>query len=578
MVATDSAGVRERHAWPRSFSTRFRVASLLTLSALVTLPLYYREGLWLQIPLLWAAYVGGAALTSALCRRFQLRGLEAACMIVLDLAVVTVGLWLVSALHTPAAGLYAPIIAIETVLSGPGRGAATAGATLALYGAALLLCSWGVVPASPSPDLAAETLAGRSAFSFVALAVVAAVVLAISSMSRDSGVRRLASAEQRYRAIFEAAGDGISVVDADTGRFVDSNASALAFMGTTLDELRTRSLWDLIPSAQHDDLRQLLATSADQPRTHLGVRRFQRADGTERYVDSSLVGVGIAGQRRIVLISQDVTERIARSRARDREAESLEFQVAERTRDLERVNEELRELQARLIEAERLAAAGDLAGGIAHSINNPLAVLIGTVQMRLEASETPDPIDEEILRIARRIAGVVSGMLSFSRTGALRPSWVRPELLLENVSDELRSRAQDARVRFRIQVPPETPSFYVDRELLTSAVVCVAENALDATPPGGEVCLEAGIAAGGRVVEIRVTDEGEGIEEALLDRIFEPYFTTKRSGSGLGLVIAHGIVQGHGGRIRFDSHAGQGTRVGIEVPAWAEPSSASETA
>jgi PAS domain S-box-containing protein len=576
MVATESVAARGRRAWPRSFTTRLRVASLLTLSAFVTLPLYYREGLWLQILLLWVGYVGGAAVASELCRRFRLRGLEAACMVSLDLAVVTVGLWLVSALHTPAAGLYAPIIAIETVLWGPRRGAATAGATLAFYGAALALAAWGGVPASSASDPVAEMLAGRSAFSFVALAVVAAVVLAISSMSRDIGIRRLASAEQRYRAIFEAAGDGIGVIDPKTGRFVDVNASALAFMGTTLDELRTRGLEDLIPPSQHGDLRQLLATSADQPRTHIGVRRFQRADGTERFIDSSLAGIRIGGERRIVLISRDVTERIERAREQDREAEILEVQVAERTRDLERVNEELRELQVRLVEAERLAAAGDLAGGIAHSINNPLAVLIGTVQMRLEASETPDPVDEETLRIARRIAAVVSGMLSFSRTGQLRPTWIQPQPLLEDVGDELRSRAKDARVQFRIRVAPETPSLYVDRELLTSAVVCVAENALDATPPGGEVSLEAGIAAGGRVVEIVVTDQGEGVDEEVLDRIFEPYFSTKRSGSGLGLVIAQGIVQGHGGRIRFDTHAGTGTRVGIEVPAWTEPPQASE--
>jgi PAS domain S-box-containing protein len=576
MVATDAPKARTARSWPRRFTTRLRVAALLTLGALVSLPLFHREGLWLEILLLFAGYVAGAAGIGALCRRLGRREVEAVCMLLLDVTAVTVGLWRVEALHTPAAGLYAPVIAIETLLAGPRRGAAAAAATLALYAAALVLSAWGAAPDGPATDLTA-TQAGRAAFSFIAVMVVAAVVFAISAMSRDFGRRRVASAEQRYRAIFEAAGDGISVVDPETGRFVDANASALAFMGLTLEELRARGLWELIPLSEHDQLRQLLERSTDRPRIHLGVRRFERADGTGRYIDSSLAGVRIGRQRRIVLISQDVTERTERSRARDREAEILEFQVAERTRDLESVNEELRELQVRLIEAERLAAAGELAGGIAHAINNPLAVLIGTVQMRIESSEPPDPLDEQILKIARRIAGVVSGMLNFSRTGELRPSWVRPELLLQDVSDELDSRAKEARVRFRIGVAPETPSLYVDRELLMAALVCVAENALDATPPGGEVGLEADVAAGGRVIEIGVTDRGEGVAEELRERIFEPFFSTKRAGSGLGLVIAQGIVHGHGGRIHFEARGGPGTRVEIEIPAWAEPEADAET-
>jgi PAS domain S-box-containing protein len=424
----------------------------------------------------------------------------------------------------------------------------------------------------------AATEAGSSAFSLLGLTVVASVVLATSSLSRDLGRRRVASAQQRYRAIFDAAGDGISVLDPETGRFVDANESALRFIGITADQLRAHTLWEIAPPEQHAELERMLATPPERTPIPVGTHPYRRADGRTRYLDSTLAGIRIAGERRIVLISRDVTERIERLHAREREAGMLELQVVERTRDLQKVNEQLRDLQARLIEAERLAAAGELAGGIAHAINNPLGVLIGTVQMRIESSDPPDAGDEQILRLARRIAAVVSGMLSFSRTGELRPTWVRPELLLQDVSEELRSRASEAGIRFRPEVAPDTPSLYVDRELLTAAVVCVAENALDATPEGGEVRLETAAAAGGRVIEILVTDQGEGIQEELRDRIFEPFFSTKRSGAGLGLVIAQGIVQGHGGRIRFDPSTGNGTCVGIEIPAWAEPPLIAESA
>jgi signal transduction histidine kinase len=251
----------------------------------------------------------------------------------------------------------------------------------------------------------------------------------------------------------------------------------------------------------------------------------------------------------------------------------LELQAA----DLRRTHVQSQELQRRLMEAERLRATEDLAASLAHSINNPLAALIGTLQMAREAKEGSAHSTRQALRLAQRIKRIVAQTLQLFQKGSLDLARECPRALLHDVREELVKRADERGVQLRIEAHGALPLVEVDRALLTTALVAIAENGIDAMSAGGTLTLGSEVLAVPHVVQLRITDEGSGIPPEHRERIFEPFYTTKGGGTGLGLAIAHGIVHGHGGRIQIADRPGRGTIVSVELRA-AESESAERDA
>jgi PAS domain S-box-containing protein len=268
----------------------------------------------------------------------------------------------------------------------------------------------------------------------------------------------------------------------------------------------------------------------------------------------------------VLVIAHDISERKRVEQLRRDDAQRLENEVQKRTRALELANQELRQLSTRLINAERMGAAQELAGSVAHAINNPLTALLGNVDMMLETLESPDDRLLRIQRLGRRIRAVVGRTLQLSREGTLNFTLEDPEALLRDVHDEIVPRSRTRGVKLEIKVESPLPRAFADRTLLRAALVAVAENAVDASPEGGTVVLQASAVEGLRLVEFRIEDTGAGIPATIRERIFEPFFTTKSSGTGLGLAIARGIVLGHEGRIQFHDRPGGGTVAIVQIP------------
>ncbi len=268
----------------------------------------------------------------------------------------------------------------------------------------------------------------------------------------------------------------------------------------------------------------------------------------------------------VLVVAHDISERKRTEQLRRLDAQRLEKEVQRRTRALERANQELRELSSRLINAERMGAAQELAGSVAHAINNPLAALLGNVDMMLETEEDPDDRLLRIQRLGRRIRAVVGRTLQLSREGTLNFTLEDPESLLRDVHDELVPRSRARGVRLQLKVESPLPRAFADRTLLRAALVAVAENAVDASPEGETVVLQASAVEGLRLVEFRIEDAGPGIAAQIRERVFEPFFTTKSSGTGRGLAIARGIVLGHEGRIQFHDRPGGGTIAVVQIP------------
>jgi PAS domain S-box-containing protein len=243
-------------------------------------------------------------------------------------------------------------------------------------------------------------------------------------------------------------------------------------------------------------------------------------------------------------------------------------------RDLTRV----RQLEERLRRSDRLAAVGELAAGLAHEIKNPLTSLLTFSRRLSRAFEDADfrqKFQTVVPRELERINGIVEGLLELARPGRLTFKPVRVPALLERTVELYGTRIEAQRIEVRREYSRDLPGIWADHEALYQALVNLVTNALDAMPGGGVLMLRASwtvaenlgaAGAAGRRVAIEIEDNGAGIPPAILDRIFNPFFSTKEGGTGLGLALTHKIVDDHGGAIDVRSTPGVGTTFRLVLP------------
>jgi two-component system NtrC family sensor kinase len=247
----------------------------------------------------------------------------------------------------------------------------------------------------------------------------------------------------------------------------------------------------------------------------------------------------------------------------ERHRSELEERVAERSAAL-------RATQARMIHQEKMAAFGLLAAGIAHEVGNPLAALSSLVQMLQRRG--PDVYTAEKLDLAARqlsrIERTIRELIDFSRPASSREIQVR---LADVVDEALGIAKYYHRTKQRAitcEVSPDLPSVRAVRDHLTQVVLNLLLNAIDATPKGGRIHLAAS-AEEGRV-HLIVTDDGRGIALADRCRLFQPFFTTKPQGTGLGLFISRQIVEELGGTLTYTTEPGQGTTFTVRLTCTAQ--------
>jgi PAS domain S-box-containing protein len=368
----------------------------------------------------------------------------------------------------------------------------------------------------------------------------------------------LLESERNLRALMAQASDAIVISDPNLA-ILDVNVRACDWSGYPREELLGRHASDVLdPEAAVESWTALVGTVPAAPLESVLAHRDGRALPVE--ISSTRLDDG-----RVLWIMRDISARKRLEDDRKRYQEELEVQLELQAADLRRTHQKGQELQRRLMEAERLRAAEDLAASLAHSINNPLAALIGTLQMAREARGGDAHATRQALRLAQRIKRIVAQTLQLFQRGSLERKRECPRALLHDVREELAKRAEERGVQIRIDAPGSLPGIECDRALISTALVAIAENGIDAMASGGTLTLSVTALAALPVVEIRIMDEGVGIAPALRSRIFEPFFTTKGGGTGLGLAIAHGIVHGHGGRIQISDRPGGGTIVSVEL-------------
>ena len=235
---------------------------------------------------------------------------------------------------------------------------------------------------------------------------------------------------------------------------------------------------------------------------------------------------------------------------------------------------ELRRLQEEVERNRRLASLGSLAAGIAHEIRNPLSSIKGFAvyfKERYRQNAEDGRIADVMVNEVERLNRVIGQLLEFSRPVNLqRRESALPELVRRAIT-VIEPETGKAAVRIRMEVEPDAPPVRVDPDRFHQVLLNLLLNAVQAMEGGGTLTVSAGPAGEGRV-RIAVSDTGKGIASGDMNRIFDPYFTTRPTGTGLGMAIVHKIVEAHGGEIRVESEPGRGTTASVFLPTGEEMS------
>ncbi len=240
---------------------------------------------------------------------------------------------------------------------------------------------------------------------------------------------------------------------------------------------------------------------------------------------------------------------------------NLENMVAERTA-------ELRAAQSQLIQSEKLASLGRLAAGVAHEVNNPLQAIRNCLELAIEDIDAHRPVDKELLTVAEqdveRIRRIVSQLLDFSRRDSGALNLLDVGGVVQSVLRLVDRQLERANIRLIAEIANTAP-VQINEDQFKQVILNLILNAQEAMPDGGSLLVSVG--QHGEEVYISVTDTGVGIPERDMSRIFDPFFSTKVDGTGLGLAVSYGIVEGHGGRIEVKSQEGYGSTFTVKLPA-----------
>jgi PAS domain S-box-containing protein len=365
----------------------------------------------------------------------------------------------------------------------------------------------------------------------------------ITERKRSEEARR--ESEAKYRDLFENANDAIFIVNADL-HYIDANRKAEELLGFPRNEIVRMNILDVIPPEQRPRSQQQLAKLKNKESYDRFVGKVRTKDG--RWLDVEVSSSPIIHDGRVVGsrdIVRDITER--------------------------------RRLEEEFIKREKLESLGVLAGGLAHDFNNLLTGILGNISMAKMYAAPSDKVFAKLAeaeKAAQRARDLTQQLLTFSKGGAPVKETVNVgNLIKETATFSLSGSPVKCAYRFA----DDLCSADVDAGQIGQVVSNLIINADQAMPEGGvitvsgeNVILETGNTLSlkeGAYVKISIQDQGTGIREEHLTKIFDPYFTTKQKGSGLGLASAYSIVQRHHGHLAVESTLGSGTAFHLYLPA-----------
>ena len=387
---------------------------------------------------------------------------------------------------------------------------------------------------------------------------------------RKQADEALRASEEQYRAVFNASADALVLWNSRSER-VDVNPAYERMYGYRRDEVlagaRARELPD-----EHQQLQAQIIELTLAEQSYHGEIETVRRSGERFPIEVRTIPIRYRGEPHVLAMIRDLTER-------------------------RRVENERAQLEAQLRQAQKMEAIGQLTGGIAHDFNNLLTSILGYVTL---ASEREGALGDRRLagylaqaqRSCERARDLIQQMLMFSRGQRGSPRTLPLGPLVEDALAAVRPTLP-ATVALAVDVAEDAPLVRVDPLQVEQVLLNLCLNARDAIDAQGvvrvavrplhvegRVCTGCRACVGGEFVELSVEDDGHGMAPAVIERIFEPFFSTKETGkgTGMGLAMVHGIVHEHGGHVVVESVPGRGSRFRVLWPALRQEALAASTA
>jgi PAS domain S-box-containing protein len=394
---------------------------------------------------------------------------------------------------------------------------------------------------------------------------------------------RLLESEERFRSAFQNSAIGMALVGLD-GRWIKVNNSLCQIVGYAEEELLDKTFQDITHpddlQADLDFVTRLLAGEIDHYQME---KRYFHKNGHAIWVRLSVSLIRGAQDNPIHFVSQmeDVTERKLAEKEINKLNEELEYKVEERTQQLLTAQEEL-------VRKEKLAILGQLSGSVGHELRNPLGVMSNAVYFLKMVLAGADETTQEYLEIIKKEIDtsrqIITDLLDFART---KPPQRAGITAADVVRQSLGRCPLLEQVTVTVDVPDGLPVLNVDPLQMGQVLTNLITNAVQAMPAGGTLRIAArqimndefrimrsdakflihNSKFAGDFIAISVTDSGAGISPENMEKIFQPLFTTKAKGIGLGLVVCKNLVEANGGRIEVESAVGKGTTFTVELPA-----------
>ena len=369
----------------------------------------------------------------------------------------------------------------------------------------------------------------------------------------------LQESEERLRTVFETFPDPVTLIKLADGRCVDVNSAFTRVTGWTPEEAIGKTAANL--DIWHDprEREKLTAGIARQGKVENLEARFRLKNGSIITALMSAVLIRLKDRPHILTITRDIS-------------------------DLKSAQEEREQLKTQLIQAQKMEAIGTLAGGIAHDFNNILGAIIGYAEMALYDTQK-DSMEhyniDQVLRAGHRAKDLVKQILAFSRKSEQDKRIISLAPIVEEALRLLRASLPTT-IEIRQNIDPNLDAVFADPTQMHQVMMNLCTNAAHAMRDTGGILevqlknekLPVQRAAQyselkpGPCIKLSVSDTGHGMDSVTMERIFDPYFTTKEQdkGTGLGLSVVHGIIKGHGGVIQVHSTCGKGTRFDILLP------------